>query len=98
MHTIQTVKTYDLTNEPFLIEELRMKMHLPSTDPYQKLLDEFKAKSEAIWMEFYSTDATVYQSGKAKILNGTTYGHASQYMDFTFKCVRLRLTRQRVHL
>ena len=51
--------TYQLTGEPFLIEDLRLKMLLPATDAYGKLLDELRDKREAIWLDFYSTEAMV---------------------------------------
>ena len=34
-------------------------MLLPATDAYGKLLDELRYKREAIWLDFYSTEAMV---------------------------------------
>jgi hypothetical protein len=49
--------TYELTREPFLIEELRTKLHLPSTKNAEAHLVERRKKREEIPLNFYSTDA-----------------------------------------
>jgi hypothetical protein len=46
-----------LTREPFLIEELRTKLQLPSTKNAEAHLAERKKKREEIPLDFYSTDA-----------------------------------------
>jgi hypothetical protein len=49
--------TYELTRQPFYIEELRLRILLPSTREYQALLQELHAKKADIWADFYRTDA-----------------------------------------
>lgn len=48
---------YELTREPFYLEELRLKFQLPSTAQYQTVLNELHAKKSLIWSDFYTTDA-----------------------------------------
>jgi hypothetical protein len=48
---------YELTREPFLIEELRTKLQLPSTKNAEAHLAERRKKREEIPLDFYSRDA-----------------------------------------
>ena len=50
---------YELAGEPFLIEDLRWKLDLPSTDSWRKLLEDREKKRKEIWPEFYTTEAMV---------------------------------------
>jgi hypothetical protein len=56
---------YELTREPFLIEELRTKLQLPSTKNAEAHLTERRKKREEIPLGFYSTDTI------DSMLNGT---------------------------
>ena len=62
---------YELTREPFYIEELRLKLLLPYTLQYQELLDDLKAKKASIWLEFYITDAMTSSEWKDKGYNNS---------------------------
>ena len=53
---------YLLTREPFLIEDLRYTLLLPSTNAYNKLLAERQQKREEVDDEFYSTSAMIDRS------------------------------------
>ena len=55
----QSRMVYELAWEPFLIEELRLSHHLPSTVPYNELLAERKRKRSEINMNFYATEAMI---------------------------------------
>ena len=55
--------TYELTQEPFLIEELRIKLQLPSTKNVEAHLVERRRKREEIPLDFYSTDAMLNRNG-----------------------------------
>lgn len=48
---------YELTREPFYIEDLRYQLLLPSTTAYQELLADLEEKKKSIWEQFYSTEA-----------------------------------------
>jgi hypothetical protein len=50
---------YTMAREPFLVEELRNKLLLPSTDAFKTLLDKRRQKQEDIWWEFFSTEAMI---------------------------------------
>lgn len=52
--------TYILAREPYLIEELRYRLLLPSTDAYERLHQELNAKREEIWPDFFCTDAMIF--------------------------------------
>jgi hypothetical protein len=47
---------YELTREPFLIEELRTKLQLPSTKNAEGYLAARRKEREEIPLDFYSTD------------------------------------------
>lgn len=55
-HTLSRL-AYELAREPFYIEDLRYEKMLPSTAGYDELLHELKEKKQAIWSDFYTTDA-----------------------------------------
>ena len=55
---------YELTKEPFLIEELRLKLDLPSTRSYDLTVNELQRKKAAIWHDFYSTEAMTTEDWK----------------------------------
>jgi hypothetical protein len=48
--------TYELTREPYLIEELRTKLQLPSTMNAEAHVVERNKKREKIPLDFYSTE------------------------------------------
>lgn len=50
---------YELARESFYIEDLRIKLLLPSTDQANKLIEIRKKKREEITEDFYTTDAMV---------------------------------------
>ena len=50
---------YEFAWEPFLIEELRLFQHLPSTVHYDELLAERKRKRSEINMDFYTTEEMI---------------------------------------
>ena len=53
----QTRLIYVLTGELTLIEELRLKLLLPSTEGYIQMIEARKEKEKAIWEDFYCTGA-----------------------------------------
>ncbi|KAJ4432409.1 hypothetical protein ANN_21028 [Periplaneta americana] len=53
---------YVLIREPFLIEDLRYSLILPTTDAYKQLLEENTQKRNNIDDEFYATSAMVDRS------------------------------------
>ena len=53
---------YELAGEPFLIEDLRWKLNLPSTDSWKKLLEDREKKRKEIWPDFYSSEAMLNRS------------------------------------
>ncbi|PSN30821.1 hypothetical protein C0J52_17327 [Blattella germanica] len=50
---------YLLAREPFLIEDIRLRQCLPSTDAYQELLRERTEKRHQVGEEFYGTGAII---------------------------------------
>lgn len=50
---------YILAREQFFIEELRLKMLLPTTSSYREMVSELMTKREDIWGEFFTTDAMI---------------------------------------
>jgi hypothetical protein len=56
--------TYELTKQPFYIEELRTRILLPSTRAYQVFLQELYPKEADIWIDFYRTDAMMTSKWK----------------------------------
>ena len=50
---------YELSREPFFVEELRTKLFLPTTPAEQKHLESRRKKREEIWLDFYSTEAMI---------------------------------------
>jgi hypothetical protein len=56
--------TYELTRQPFYIEELRLRILLPSTREYQALLQELHAKKADICTDFDKTDAMMTSEWK----------------------------------
>ncbi|PSN47588.1 hypothetical protein C0J52_04568 [Blattella germanica] len=50
---------YLLAREPFLIEDIRLRQCLPSTDAYQELLRERTEKRHQVGEEFYGTGAMI---------------------------------------
>jgi hypothetical protein len=65
---------YELTREPFLIEELRTKLQLPSTKNAEAHLAERRKRREEIPLDFYSTDAMLNR----------TWTNAKQRLSCTF--------------
>lgn len=55
---------YELTREPFLIEELRLTLYLPTTASYNIVLNELQRKKEDLWIDFYTTDAMTSEDWK----------------------------------
>jgi hypothetical protein len=45
--------SYILTREPYLLEDLRLKILLLSTTAYKEVMDERQRKEMEIWEEFY---------------------------------------------
>jgi hypothetical protein len=43
---------YTMVGDPFLAEELKNDLLLPSTDAFKTLLDKRRQKREATWWEF----------------------------------------------
>ena len=50
---------YEFPKEPFLIEELRLELLLPSTEPYESLLRERNLKRSEIPLEFHTISAMI---------------------------------------
>lgn len=48
---------YELARELFYTEELRYRLMMPSTTPFNQLQAELQAKKMEIWDDFYSSDA-----------------------------------------
>lgn len=53
---------YELAGETFLMEDLRMKLDLPSTHGWKKLMEDRESKRKEIWAEFYTTEAMLNRS------------------------------------
>ena len=49
--------TYVLAKETFFIEDIRAQFWLPNTKAYEKTLHLLNEKKNAIWPDFYTTDA-----------------------------------------
>ncbi|KAJ4449792.1 hypothetical protein ANN_01196 [Periplaneta americana] len=49
--------TYELMKERFFIEDIRTQLCMPNTPAYEKALEVLRGKKNAIWSEFYITDA-----------------------------------------
>lgn len=52
---------YELTREPFLLEDLHMEQQMQNTKQYAQVLKKEYDKKKEIWRDFYSTDAMVYR-------------------------------------
>ena len=48
---------YELAKEPFFLEELRIRLQLPTTSTWGKHINDRKKKRSSIWEEFYCTEA-----------------------------------------
>jgi hypothetical protein len=60
---------YTMAREPFLVEELRNDLLLPSTDAFKTLMDKRRQKQDNIWWEFYSTEAMIDRDRKKSNYN-----------------------------
>ena len=82
---------YELAQELFLIEELRLSHHLPSTVPYNELLAERKRKRSEINMDFYTTEAMINRDWKTPTSHNSTCSLASPCTVFTTRFVWKRV-------
>lgn len=50
---------YELARETFFLEDLRLRMLLPATESYKKVVEERRQKRKEITEDFYSTNAMI---------------------------------------